>query len=119
MARYKMANALRHCDPEEFKTDKAAWNKLRKYFLFKEADGSVTGCYIWLWKEIEIEIPINNEEVYVEMHNKTYGPHPIGYGPDNAPLLEVGKPNIQTHWIPILEGVTTHPYKVTKKKNKK
>lgn len=29
MARYKMANALRHCDPEEFKTDKAAWNKLQ------------------------------------------------------------------------------------------
>jgi hypothetical protein len=87
--------------------------------LFKEEDGTVSGCYIWLWKEIEVEYPINNEEVYVEMHNKTYGPPPIGYGPANAPLLEVGKPNIQAHWIPILEGLTTHPYKVTKKKNKK
>lgn len=56
MARYKLSNALRHCDPKEFKSDKAAWNSLRKHFLFKQEDGSVSGCYIWMWKEIEVAI---------------------------------------------------------------
>ena len=115
MARYKLSNALRYCDPQEFKSDKAAWNSLRKHFLFKEDDGTVSGCYIWMWKEIEFNVPINNEEEYVKMHNAKYGPRPYGYGPDNAKLLKVGDPNIHSAWIPVLEGVTTHPYNVTKK----
>ena len=118
MPRYKLSNALRSSRIKEFKTDKSAWNTLRKDMLFKEEDGTVSGCYIWLWKEIEVEYPINNEEVYVEMHNKKYGPRPIGYGPENAELLEVGKPRKVTYWIPVLEGCTNHPYNVTKKKYK-
>lgn len=35
MARYKLSNALRYCDPKEFKSDKAAWNKLKKAFSFQ------------------------------------------------------------------------------------
>ena len=116
MARYKLSNALRHCDPEEFKTDKAAWNKLRKYFLFKEDDGTVSGCYIWMWKEYETIIDINNEEKYVEMHNKKYGHRPYGYGPDNAKLMVVGEPCVETYWKPVLVGVTSDPYNVVKNK---
>jgi hypothetical protein len=118
MARYKLSNALRHCDPQEFKSDKAAWNSLRKHFLFKEDDGTVSGCYIWMWKEIEIDVPINNEEEYVKMHNAKYGPRPYGYGPDNAKLLKVGELSKSTVWIPVLEAITTHPYKVNKKVRK-
>ena len=116
MARYKLSNALRYCDPKEFRTDKAAWNNLRKQFIFKQKDGSVSGCFIRLWKEIEVEVPINNEEEYVKEHNSIYGPRPYGYGQDDAELLKVGEPNIHTVWIPVLEGITTHPYDVTKKK---
>lgn len=116
MARYKLSNALRYCEPKEFKTDKAAWNNLRKQFIFKEKDGSVSGCFICLRKEIEVEVPINNEEEYVKMYNAKYGPRPYGYGPDDAELMKVGEPNIHKIWIPILEGITTHPYSVAKKK---
>ena len=49
------------------------------------------------------------------MYNAKYGPRPYGYGPDDAELLKVGEPNIHTAWIPVLEGITTHPYSVTKK----
>ena len=114
MARYKLSNALRSSEPKEFKSEKSAWNTLRKQFLFKEDYGTVSGCYIWMWKEIEIEVPINNEEEYVNMHNAKYGPRPYGHGPDNAKLLKVGEPNKHSVWIPVLEGVTTHPYNVTK-----
>lgn len=109
---------MRESYPIEAKTDKSAWNKLRKSYIWKEEDGTISGCYIWMWKEIEIEVPINNEEVYVEMHNKKYGPRPYGYGPDNAKLLKVGQLNKSTVWIPVLEGITTHPYKVNKKVRK-
>ena len=118
MPRYKLSNALRSGRIKEFKTDKSAWNTLRKDMLFKEEDGTVSGCYIWLWKEIEVEVPINNEEEYVKMHNAKYGPRPYGYGPDNAELLKVGQLNKSTVWIPVLEGITTHPYKVNKKVRK-
>jgi len=52
------------------------------------------------------------------MHNKKYGPRPYGYGPDNAKLLKVGELSKSTVWIPVLEGITTHPYKVNKKVRK-
>lgn len=39
---------------------------------------------------------------------------PIGYGPDDAELMEVGAPNIEKVWIPILRGITTDPYSVRK-----
>ncbi len=116
MARYKLSSAMRESYPIEAKTAKSAWNKLRKDYIWKEADGSVSGCYIWMWKEEETVVDINNEEVYVEMHNKKYGPRPIGYGGPDAELLKVGEPHKITYWKPVLEGCTNHPYNVIKKK---
>ena len=118
MPRYKLSSAMRESYPIEAKTDRGAWNKLRKNYLWKEKDGTISGCYIWMWKEMETTIDINNEEVYVEMHNKKYGPSPIGYGGPNAELLEVGKPHKITYWMPVLEGCTNHPYNVIKRKKK-
>lgn len=118
MPRYKLSNALRSSQIKEFKTDKSAWNTLRKDMLFKEEDGTFSGCYIWMWKELEINVPINNEEEYIRMHNAKYGPRPYGYGSDNAKLLKVGEPNIHSYWVPVLEGITSHPYNVVKKKHK-
>lgn len=105
MANYKISNALYSCDPQEFSSDEEAWNTLRTRFH---------DSFQWLWKEVEIEIPINNEEVYVDAWNHKYGPKPIGYGTDDAELMEVGKPNIETTWIPVLRGITSHPYNVNK-----
>lgn len=30
--------------------------------------------------------------------------------------MTVGEPNMVKIWIPVLEGITSHPYNVTKKK---
>lgn len=92
------------CDPQEFASDEEAWNTLRQKFH---------QSFQWLWKEVDMEVPINNEEQYVEAYNAKYGPKPIGYGPDDAELMEVGKPNIEKVWIPVLRGITSDPYNVT------
>lgn len=103
MARYKISNALYSCDPQEFNSDEEAWNTLRQKFH---------PSFQWLWKEVEIEVPVNNEESYVKAYNSKYGPKPIGYGAENAELMEVGKPNMETMWLPILRGITSDPYNV-------
>ena len=108
MARYKLENALRATKPKEYKSDGAAWNGLRKIWADKDV-------FICLWKEVEIEVPINNEEKYVKEHNSFYGPPPFGYGDENAKLMVVGEKNVSKIWIPVLEGITSHPYNVTKK----
>lgn len=105
MARYKIENILYSCDAQEFSSDEEAWNTLRQKFH---------PSFQWLWKEIDMEVPINNEEQYVESFNSKYGPKPIGYGPDDAKLMEVGKPNIEKVWVPVLRGITSHPYNVTR-----
>lgn len=109
MARYKLSNALWNTEPEEHDTDEAAWNSLRKIFK--------SSRFTWMWKEVEMEVPINNEENYVKLYNEKYGPRPIGYGPDNAKLLKVGGKNTEPVWIPVLAGITTDEYKVNKPKN--
>lgn len=106
MARYKLENAFRGTEPQEFESDKEAWNTLRKTWKCEN------GLFIWLWKEIQIVIPINNEEHYVEEHNSYYAPRPYGYGPDDAKLMKVGEPNIETLWVPILAGLTSDEYNV-------
>ena len=103
MARYKIENILYSCDSQEFASDEEAWNTLRQKFH---------PSFQWLWKEVEMEVPINNEEQYVKTFNSKYGPKPIGYGPDDAKLMEVGKPNIEKVWVPILRGITSDPYNV-------
>lgn len=110
MARYKLQNALRGTDPKEFESDKQAWNTLRK--TWKNDDGSIAGVFIWLWKEIQIVIPVNNEENYVEEYNSFYGPRPVGYGSADAQLMKVGEPSVETLWVPVLKGITSDPYKV-------
>ena len=107
MARYKLENALRYTSPGEYESDKTAWEELRKRFR--------KGVFITLYKEIEVEVPINNEEDYVKERNSIYGPRPYGYGGEDAKLMEVGEPNIYNIWIPVLMGITSHPYNVVKK----
>lgn len=103
MAKYKISNALYSCDPQEFASDEEAWNTLRTKFH---------DSFQWLWKEVEIEVPINNEKDYVEAWNRKYGPRPVGYGSEDTPLKVVGEKNIETMWVPILAGITSHPYNV-------
>jgi hypothetical protein len=105
MARYKLENVLWSTRVEEHDSDEAAWNSLRKIFK--------TARFTWMWKEIEIVVPINNEEHYVEEWNSIYGPRPIGYGPDDVELMEVGKINKETLWVPILRGLTSDEYNAT------
>lgn len=103
MARYKIENMLWSCEPQEFASDEEAWNTLRQKFH---------SSFQWMWKEVEMEVTINNEEEYVKAYNSKYGSKPIGYGPDDAELMEVGKPNIEKVWVPVLRGITTDPYNV-------
>lgn len=103
MPKYKISNALYSCVPQEFASDEEAWNTLRLKFH---------PSFQWLWKEVEMEVPINNEENYVKEYNAKYGPKPIGFGPTNAELMEVGKSNIEKVWVPVLRGITTDPYNV-------
>ena len=112
MARYKLENALRGTEAKEFDSDEQAWNTLRE--TWKHENGSIASVFIWLWKEIEMEVPINNEESYVEEFNQIYGPRPIGYGGEDATLMEVGQANVEKVWIPVLRGLTSHPYNVSK-----
>lgn len=112
MALYKIENLFRKTEEKEFKTDKSAWNTLRKKMISEDGNG----FFMTMYKEIEVEVPVNNEEEYVEEHNSFYGPRPYGYGPEWAKLMVVGEPNMTKIWIPVLEGITSHPYNVTKKK---
>lgn len=112
MALYKLKNLLRATEPKEFDSDKQAWNSLRK--TWKKEDGTISGVFITLWKEVKIVVPLNDEENYVEEHNSLYGPRPYGYGPDDAKLMKVGEPNIISIWIPVLQGITDREYKIIK-----
>lgn len=109
MARYKLENALRGTEPQEFESDKEAWNTLRETW---KRDGNIVGVFIWLWKEIKIIVPINDEENFVNEYNAKYGPKPIGYGGEDAELMKVGEPNVTNIWVPVLQGLTSDPYKV-------
>jgi hypothetical protein len=104
MARYKLSNALRGTDAQEFENDEIAWNTLRKTFSH--------GHFIWMWKEVAVEVPINNEESYVKEYNSKYGPAPIGYGGKDAKLMKVGEKNMENMWVPVLCGITSDHYNV-------
>ena len=106
MARYKISNALRSSGIGEFENDEIAWNTLRKTWE--------RGHFMWLWKEVDVEVPINNEESFVKEHNSKYGPRPIGYGGEDAKLMKVGEKNIETCWVPVLMGITSDEYNVSK-----
>lgn len=103
MSRYYISTCLWQTDIFEFPNDKAAWEELRKLLPHK---------FGTLMKEIEIEVPVNNEASYVKAYNSKYGPRPYGYGPDDAKLMKVGEKNIHTIFIPVLEGITDDKYNV-------
>ena len=48
------------------------------------------GFFMTMYKEIEVEVTVNNEEEYVKSYNSLYGPRPYGYGPEWAKLMTVG-----------------------------
>ena len=104
MAKYKLSTGLATLrEQPDFDTDREAWEYLRAV---------LPGKYACLYKEVTFPVALNNEEEYVPIYNKKYAPKPIGYGPDWAQTLEVGKPVMRTEWIPVLEGITDHEYNV-------
>jgi hypothetical protein len=103
MARYKLSTGLWTVKEEpEFSNNRDAWEYLRAMLPNK---------YATLYKEIEVEVPHNNEEEYVPLWNSKYGPRPLGYGSDSTIPKEIGVPAKSTVWLPVLEGVTNHEYK--------
>ena len=111
MALYRIENLFQKTEEKEFKTDKSAWNNLRKKMISEDGNG----FFMTMYKEIEVEVPVNNEEEYVKSHNSFYGSRPYGYGPELAKLMTVVEPNMTKIWIPVLDGITSHTYNVTKK----
>lgn len=104
MPKYKLSTGLRTVKEEpHFDTDREAWEYLRQI---------IPNAYATLFKQIEVKVPHNNEEVYVPTWNAKYGPRPIGYGCDSTIPKEIGVPDTSTVWIPILEGITSHEYKI-------
>lgn len=104
MARYKLSTGL--CTVKEepnFDTDREAWEYLRQI---------LPGKYATLYREYDIEVAHNDEENYVQKWNAKYGPRPLGYGRDSTIPKEVGVNPTYNVWIPILEGITDHSYKV-------
>lgn len=107
MSRYKLSNILVEVNEKpEFETDREAWEYLRII---------IPNRYATLYKEIELEVPNNNEEEYVPMWNAKYGPKPIGYGSEDTKLKEIGVPSICKIWIPVLKGITNHEYNINTK----
>lgn len=102
MDEYKLSTGLWTTRVLCFDSDKEAWEELRTHLHNKFAT---------LYKKVKVSVPINNEEEYVSSYNAKYGPKPIGYGPVNAELKEVGKPSMYNVWMPVLEGITSHSYK--------
>lgn len=107
MATYKIDTGLWATEPLlnncEFDNDKDAWETLRKQIPHK------FGC---LYKMIELPVKVNNEKHYVKCYNSKYGPKPIGYGPEDAPLMEVGKQETVSCWVPVMLGITDDPYNI-------
>ena len=103
MSKYYISTGLCATDIKEFPDDRTAWEELRKLLPHK---------FSTLMKETEIEVPVNNEESYVEAYNSKYGPRPYGYGPDDAKLMKVGEKNIHTTYIPVLEGITDDEFNI-------
>jgi hypothetical protein len=104
MAIYRLSTGLSTVIEEpEFKTDKQAWEYLRK---------KLPSRYATLYRKECVQVIINNEDKYVPTYNSKYGPRPIGYGMDNATLLEIGKTVEHNVWIPVLVGITDDKYSV-------
>ena len=104
-ARYKLSTGLWTVkETPFFENDKEAWNTLRLLLPNK---------YAALYKEVEVEVPHNNEENYVECWNSKYGPPPKGQGSPSTEPKQIGVKTKSKVWIPVLEGVTQDEYKVT------
>lgn len=107
MAEYKIDTGLWATDTVfnncEFDNDRDAWETLRKQLPHK------FGC---LYKRVSVPVKVNNEKEYVECYNSKYGPKPIGYGAEDAPLMEVGKQETVLCWMPIMLGITDDPYNI-------
>ena len=104
MAKYKLSTGLRTViEQPEFDTDKEAWEYLR--LIIEDA-------YATMYKEIEVDVVNNNEDVYVPTWNAKYGPKPLGYGPDSTIPKQIGVTQKHKVWVPILNGITSHEYNV-------
>jgi hypothetical protein len=104
MTKYKLSTGLREViERPEFETDQEAWETMRHM---------IPNAYATLYKEVEFEVPHNNEEAYVPTWNAKYGPRPIGNGSENTIPKEIGVNDKRKVWVPILAGITSHEYKV-------
>lgn len=105
MAKYKLTTGLATVNENpDFATDQEAWEYLRQILPDR---------YATLYRETEIEVSHNDEEQYVPKWNAKYGPRPLGCGRDSTVPKEIGVKPVYKVWIPVLEGITNHSYKVS------
>ena len=89
MSKYYLDSGLRYTATKEFKSDKEAWEQLRKLFGSKNV-------YVTLYKYMDI--PINKPEFYVKSWNDVYSKKIK----ENA--------TTQEDVVPIMWGLTQHKW---------
>lgn len=90
-SRYKLSTGLwTVTEYPEFNSDKEAWNTMRLLLPNK---------YATLYKEIEVNVAINNKKEYIKRYNEKY-----------TDKLDGNKPHTSTIWIPIIDGLTNDEY---------
>ncbi len=90
-ARYRLATGMTEVRrTPKFSNHKQAWESMRKKML---------GRYATLYRETLIEVPIVNRTQYIKAYNKKYT------------MQKIGKNNIESVWIPVLQGNTKHSYR--------
>lgn len=94
--KYKLDTGLRYTKSFEFSSDEEAWETLRQ---------SIPNAFAALYKEFEVKVPINNCKAYIEAFNKKYTLHQID---ENSSF------RIDTYWMPVLKGITSHSYSLNK-----
>lgn len=93
--RYKLSTGLAEViEQPKWKSDKAAWEYLRKKFK--------TSKYATLYRQELIVVPIVNLDEYVERFNAKYT------------TQKIGKTYNDTYWVPVLRGITSHSYRNVK-----
>lgn len=93
LSKYRLSSGLWTVKEEpEFETDQEAWEALRVM---------LPGKFATLYKKIEFEVPINNREEYIRIHNAKY----------TTQLIEKNTESYND-WIPVLVGITDDPFNV-------
>lgn len=93
-SRYKLDTGLWAVNEyPEFSSDKEAWENLRLLLPNK---------YATLYKEVEVNVNINNKKSYIERFNEKY----------TLSKIDGDKPHTHKMWVPIMDGITSDEYKL-------